>query len=147
MTATIPEGTGKLGPGTLTIGATGTPIDVSCLVNNASVTSEKDQGDATTKLCGTTRQGSISYTFTLSGNMDVDAGVDSGLFALSQEAKGTEQDFSFTPSTEMGTTASGTLIIDPLDFGADEYGGDLASDFEFAIVGEPLYTYPTVPAP
>ena len=34
MTQTMPE-TFPLGPGTLSIGATGTEIDVSCLINNA----------------------------------------------------------------------------------------------------------------
>ena len=44
----------------------------------------------------------------------------------------------FTPNTEAGTSAAaGTLIIDPLDFGADESGADLTSDFEFTIVGTP----------
>jgi hypothetical protein len=33
------------------------------------------------------------------------------------------------------------LTIDPLDFGADETGADLTSDFEFTIVGTPVYTY------
>ena len=35
-----------------------------------------------------------------------------------------------------------TLVIDPLDFGADEYGADMTSDFEFSLVGPPVYTYP-----
>ena len=139
---TTENGTGVLGPGELTIGEVGAEIDVSCLVNNARITSEKDQGDATTKLCGTTRPGSITYTFNLEGNMDVDAGLDSGLFALSHAEAGTEQSFSFTPSNDVGTVATGTLIIDPLDFGADEYGADLTSDFSFAIVGAVTYTYP-----
>lgn len=131
-----------LGPGTLSIGATGTEIDVSCLVNNARITSEKDEGDSTTKLCGTVKPGSVTYTYSLTGNLDVDAELDDGLFALSQEAPGSEQDFVFTPNTAMGTAAAGTLVIDPLDFGADEMGEPLTSDIEFTIVGAPTYTYP-----
>ena len=75
--------TGTLGPGLLTIGTVGSEVDVSCLVNSAKITSEKDQGDNTTKLCGTVKRGSVSYSFTFEGNVDVDAGTDSGLFALS----------------------------------------------------------------
>lgn len=138
---TTADGTGTLGPGVLNIGETGSLIDVSCLVNGASITSDKDQGDSTTKLCGTVRPGSISYSFTLTGNLDVDAGLDSGLFALSQSMKGQQVDFEFTPSNAVGTQATGTLILDPLDFGADEYGNDLTSDFEFSIVGDVTYTY------
>ena len=132
---------GKLGPGLLKIGATGTAIDVSCLLNNAVIASEKDEADSTTKLCGDQRQGAVTYSFTLSGNIDTDIGESAGLFALSQSAKGTQQAFEFTPSTAKGTKAVGVLVIDPLDFGADEMGADLTSDFEWSIVGEATYTY------
>ena len=149
MTApTAPAGTAKLGPGTLTIGATGTEIDVSCLVNNLVITMSKDKADDTTKLCGTVRPGAITYTYELDGNLDTDVGTDAGLFALSQSAAGTEQAFTFTPSTEAGTSATGILVIDPMDFGTtDEYGSDLTSDIAWSIVGKPEYTYGTVTPP
>lgn len=134
---------GKLGPGVLKIGATGSAIDVSCLLNNAVIAADKDQADDTTKLCGSVRPGSVTYTFTLSGNVDTDVADAAGLFALSQEAAGTQQPFEFTPSTAEGTTATGSIVIDPLDFGADEMGADLASDFEWALVGKPVYVYGT----
>lgn len=145
MTVTEPE-TFLLGPGTLEIGATGTEIDVSCLVNNAVIAADKDQGDSTTKLCGTVKPGATTYAFTLSGNMDTDLADDAGFFALSQSAAGTEQSFTFTPNTEAGTSATGTLVIDPLDFGGDETGATMTSDFEFAIVGKPTYTFPAAAA-
>lgn len=131
----------KLGPGELSIGQTGTPIDVSCLINNAVISADKTQGDSTTKLCGTVRAGAVTYDYTLSGNTDTDIADAAGLFALSQTAPGTEQDYTFTPSTEAGTVATGRLIIDPLDFGGDTTGEDMTSDFEFALVGPPTYTY------
>jgi hypothetical protein len=129
----------KLGPGTLSIGETGTAIDVSCLVNNATIAASKDEGDSTTKLCGTVVPGSVTYTYSLSGNVDTDVDDPAGLFALSQTAAGTEQSFTFTPNTEAGTTATGTLVIDPLDFGGDTTGETMTSDFEFSIVGAPTY--------
>jgi hypothetical protein len=103
----------------------------------------KDEGDSVTKLCGTVVPGSVEYTFALSGNMDIDITDAAGIFALSQSAKGTQQDFTFTPSTEAGTAAAGKLVIDPLDFGGDETGTTMASDFEWTVVGEPTYTYGT----
>jgi hypothetical protein len=130
----------NLGPGELSIGAVGTEIDVSCLINNAVIAADKDQGDSTTKLCGTVVAGSVTYSYTISGNTDVDISDPAGLFALSQSAPGSEQDFTFTPSTEAGTSATGKLIIDPLDFGGDTTGETMASDFEFALVGKPTYT-------
>lgn len=142
MTVTPPEpDTFDLGPGELKIGATGTEIDVSCLLNNGKIAASKDQADSTTKLCGTVKPGKTTYTYSLAGNMDTDIADAAGFFALSQTARGTEQDFTFTPSTEAGTAATGVLIIDPLDFGADTMGDPLTSDFEFSLVGEPAYTY------
>jgi hypothetical protein len=131
----------NLGPGELSIGAVGTEIDVSCLVNNAVIAADKNQGDSTTKLCGTVTPGSVTYEYTLSGNTDIDISDPAGLFALSQAEPGSQQAFTFTPSTEAGTEATGTLIIDPLDFGGDTTGETMASDFEFALVGAPVYTY------
>lgn len=138
-TATVQSG--KLGPGVLKIGTTGTSIDVSCLLNNAILAADPDQADDTTKLCGSVRPGAVTYTRTLSGNVDTDVGDAAGLFALSQSAAGTQQEFEFTPSTDEGTKAAGTLVIHPLDFGADEMGADLTSDFEWGIVGEITWTY------
>lgn len=146
------DGTRKLGPGTLKIGATGTEIDVSCLINNATISASKDQGDSVTKLCGTVKPGATTYTYSLAGNIDTDIGIDSGFFAMSQESPGTEQDFTYTPhdpdgtGTATGTTATGKCVIDPLDFGGDTMGEIMTSDFEFAIIGVPTYTYETAGA-
>lgn len=132
------------GPGTLSIGATGSEIEASCLVNSLRVTMSVDAGDATTKLCGTVRPGSRTYTWELTGNLDIDDDLGTaGLFALSQESYGTEQTFTFVPNTAGETSVTGTLIIDPMDFGADEYGATLNSDVTWALVGPPTYTYAT----
>jgi hypothetical protein len=131
------------GPGTLKIGATGTEIDVSCLVNSLKITASKDEGDSTTKLCGTVKPGKITYTYSMEGNLDVDSETADGLFALSQASPGSQQPFVFVPNTAATTGATGTLIIDPLDFGGEEFGDDMTSDIEFTLVGAPTYDYPT----
>jgi hypothetical protein len=130
------------GPGTLQIGAVGSEIDVSCFVNSLKITASKDEGDSTTKLCGTVKPGKITYTYAMEGNLDVDSDVGDGLFALSQAAPGTQVPFEFVPNTAAETKAAGTLIIDPMDFGGDEFGDDMTSDIEFTVVGAPTYTYP-----
>jgi hypothetical protein len=140
-TPVLPTDTGQLGPGVLTIGETGTEIDVSCYVNNAAIEWANDTSDSTTKLCGAERAGVTTFTAQLTGNMDIDAGNDSGIFALSWDEKGSQQKFTFTPSTALGTTATGTLTLLPLRFGADAYGDDLTSDFTFDIVGDPTLTF------
>lgn len=140
MTTMVGE-TFPLGAGELTIGATATPIDVSCLVNNAVIAASKDQGDSETKLCGTVKVPKPTYEYELSGNMDTDIGDPAGFFALSQANPGEEYDFVFTPNSDAGTTATGTLIVDPLDFGGDTTGETMKSDFTFTIVGVPVYTF------
>lgn len=132
----------KLGPGTLEVGEVGTEVDASCLVNGMSITSDSDKDDDKTMLCGTVKAGSITFTYTLEGNVDIDpeAGA-AGLFALSQDHAGEVVPFTFTPNTAEGTSATGTVTLAPLDFGADEYGADLSSDLSWSIVGKPTYTY------
>lgn len=142
MSVTPPEpDTWPLGPGTLEIGSTGTEVDVSCLVNNAVIAASKNQGDSTTKLCGTVKPGAVTYDYSLGGNMDTDIAEASGFFALSQVQAGKELGYTFTPNTEAGTIATGTLIVDPLDFGGGDSGETMTSDFEFALLGQPTYTY------
>src|SRR6185312_15993514 len=143
MSAPVDDFTRKWGPGTLQIGDTGSELDVSCLVNSLTITASKDQGDSVTKLCGTVKPGPVTYTFELGGNLDTDVATESGLFALSQTAKGSEQSFTYTPN-EDGPTATGKVTIDPMDFGSDEYGATMASDIAWAISGEPAYTWPVV---
>ena len=143
MTAPVYAGPTYLGPGELKIGETGSEIDVSCMVNGARIAASKDEGDDIKALCGTTYPGSTTYNAALSGNINVDADNGAGLFALSWAEPGSQQPFTFTPSTDAGTAAAGTLILDPLDFGADAYGDPLSSDFEFKISGDVTYTFPT----
>jgi hypothetical protein len=140
----LPDTTGNLGPGLLTIGMTGTPIDISCLVNNCKIAAEKDEGDSTTKLCGDTRAGAVTYSYKMTGNTDTDIKDPDGFFALSWASPGAVLDFVFTPDNAATTSASGQLIVNPLDFGADEAGADLTSDFEFTLNAKPTFTYPVV---
>ena len=127
------DGTGTLGPGELKIGETGTEIDVSCLVNNVSIVPDISEGDEKTMLCGTTKRAADTISWALSGNVDVDAGTDAGLFALTWQHIGEVVPFTYTPSTELGTVVTGSLKLAPLELGADNYGDFLNSDFEFGL--------------
>jgi hypothetical protein len=138
MTApTLPTDTGQLGPGSLTVGASGTLIDVSCYINNVGIEVSKNTTDQTVKLCGAARPGVTTYTYTLSGNVDVDLANASGLMALSWDNPGSSQDFVFIPNSDLGVSFTGTLVIDPLNVQADEYGADITSDFSWVVVGKP----------
>lgn len=131
--ATTPDGTGTLGPGELKIGETGTEIDVSCLVNNVSIEPDISEGDSKTMLCGTSKRSADTITWAISGNVDVDAGLAAGFFALTWQNIGAILPFTYTPSTAVGTVVTGNLKIAPLALGADNYGDFLNSDFEFGL--------------
>lgn len=130
---TTTDGTGTLGPGILKIGETATAIDVSCLVNNAAIVPDISEGDSKTMLCGTTKRSADTITWSLDGNVDVDAGLADGFFALTWNNVGQVLPFEFTPSSAVGTKVAGFVKIAPLQLGADNYGDFLNSDFSFGL--------------
>ena len=145
MTEPVSTDPNVFGPGVLKIGATGSEIEASCMVNNLQITASPNRGDSKTMLCGTQKAGSVTYDYELGGNLDLDLenGAE-GLFALSQQYPGSTQAFTFTPNTEGETTATGELILDPLAFGStDGFGAIMNSDIAFVVVGAPTYSYGT----
>jgi len=141
MTApSLPLDVGVLGPGVLKLGETGTLIDVSCYVNNAAIEPTKNGGgDPVFKLCGASRPAAFTYSFQLTGNLDIDLGNDSGLFALAWAAPlGKTVDFEFIPSTEVAKTFTGQCVLDPFRVGADAYGDQLTADFALDCLGQPV---------
>jgi hypothetical protein len=137
----MPAKVTKFGPGTLTIGEVGTPLDVSCQVISAQVEWDKNKDDDIVVLCGETVAGSTIYTAQLTGEMFIDVDDAAGILALSWSDKGTTVPFEFTPTTAAGTSCSGDLVLDPLAFGADEPKKNMSSDFTWACVGEPVLTF------
>ena len=134
MTATVR----KLGPGTITVGATGTPVDFSCQVTAATVAWDVSADDPVTVLCGDQVPGARTYSSTFAGTLFQDLGLVGGIVEYSWAHKGETVPFVFTPSTEVGTTVSGDLILDPLSVGGDTAGANMTSDFEWSIVGDPV---------
>ena len=137
----MPAKVTKFGPGTLTIGETGAPVDVSCQVISCQVEWDKDKDDDIVVLCGETVAGSTIYSATLTGEMFVDVDDPAGILALTWAQKGTTVPFTFTPSTDAGTSCAGDLVLDPLAFGSDEPKANMTSDFTWACVGEPALTF------
>jgi hypothetical protein len=132
----------KLGPGTLKIGPTAGLIDVSCNVVNAKIGNTKNTGTTKFYLCGSSSPGAITYDYVLSGQIDTDVAEGAaGLFDYCWLHAGEEANFEFTPNTADGAMAAGKVILDPLEFGADEFGANLTSPFSFSAVGKPTITY------
>src|SRR5262245_20119802 len=136
----MPAKTVKLGPGLLTIGATGTEVDFTCQVTAAHVDWEVDEGDDTQVLCGEAVPGERAYSATLAGTLfqDLGAAAPGGIVEYSWDHKGEEVPFTFVPNTAAAVQVEGNVIVDPLTVGGDESGANMTSDFEWAIVGDPI---------
>ena len=133
----------KLGPGVLSFGPAGTPVEASCQLQNGVISWDKDKDDDITPLCGDVIAGATRYTATFSGTMIQDL-TDDGIVAWSWTNKGTPQTFTYTPNSAAAASFTGTLVPDPLDVGStDDFGSIMTSDFEWDIVGEPTPTWST----
>lgn len=137
---TAPAGIQRLGPGSLMLGQTGSLRSASSLINGCVLEPSSETSDSTTKLSGWVRGGTTRTTWALSGNIDTDAANASGIWALAFEQAGETIDFVFVPEDESEVEVSGELTITPLSLGADEFGADLTSDFEWTIIGTPTVT-------
>ena len=129
----------KLGPGTLTLGP-GSPAAIESQVTGCKVTWAESvaAGDVVPVLSGEELQDDdvVTYAATLSGNV-VQDGDAAGLVWWTWEHKGETVPFTFVPSTDLGTEASGTVRIVPLDFGGDEAKKRPRSDFSWACPDDP----------
>lgn len=134
----MPATTVKLGPGVVQIGAVASEVDFECQVTAAHVDWEVDEGDDVVVLCGDTVPGARTYSSVFSGTLLQDLGVASGIVEYSWAHKGETVPFVFVPNTAAGKSVTGSLIVDPLSVGGDEAGQNMTSDFEWAIVGEPV---------
>ena len=140
MTAPVlPTDTGPLGPGTLKIGVTGTLIDISCYCNNVAIEPTKNGGgDPIFKLCGASRPAPFTYSYQLTGNIDIDIANASGLFALAWTDPGQTVDFEYIPNTDLAKKFTGQLVLDPMRVGADNYGDMLTTDLALDCIGQPV---------
>lgn len=133
----------KLGPGTLTLGAGAMAVEAqvsACRIKTAeSVTTS---GEKLKALSGETKDGTTedtTYARTLEGTFWQD---DPGLASVvdwSWDNEGTEQPFVFVPNTAGGRRVTAVLKPVALDIGGDDIETtDMASDFSWRIIGEPV---------
>lgn len=127
-----------MGPGTLTIGSVGAPVDFSGQVSKCAVKWKGKSGDALVMLDGSALAGDREYTVTLEATVMQDL-TDGGSLEWTWTNKGQELPFTFTPSTAAGKSVSGVVVVDPLDIGGD-VGKKNTSDLSWDVVGTPVLT-------
>lgn len=135
MTTPPPVTVRKLGPGVLTVGAVGSPLDFSGQATTAQIVPNVEQEDDTPVLSGATLAGDRTYTAALEATVFQDDLTGAGVVAYSWAHKGEQVPFTFTPYAG-GQSITGELIVDPLPIGGDVAKKNTA-DLAWACVGFP----------
>lgn len=131
--------------GELTFGTV--PIAFECQVTNTVVEQEDgDTDDEVTTLCGdTVGGGSTPGPWHITGTViqDFDGAAATNITKWSYDNRGTVQTFTFTPNdTANVPTITGSVFVKFLGLGGD-VNARLTRDFDWAIDGEPVFTWPT----
>lgn len=119
----MPVKTYNLGPGILTVGAA--PLAIQAQLRNCRVEASENvtSTDAVPVLSGEERAGSerVDFTWVLAGRLfqDIDA---AGVVDWSWTHKGTDQPFTFVPSTAEGRQVTGICKPVPITIGGDVTG-------------------------
>lgn len=135
------------GPGTITVGATGSELDFSGEVLGGKVThTYEESGTARTMMNGDSRPASRNRTDGLTFSLENDL-TAAGLYSFLLDSDLTEQSFTYTPNTTGAASWAGTIQVTlPGDIGADEFGTPIVSSVEWAGVGVFTFT-PATAAP
>lgn len=135
MTTPTPTPTArKLGPGDLSVGETGSTIDLSVRCRSAKIVPSVDTEDDVPLLSGDVEAGDRTYTFTLEATLTQDDLVDGSVTRFTWDNMGAQLPFTFTPYG--GESVTGVLIVDPMGIGGD-VGVKNTEDISWGIVGTP----------
>lgn len=136
----MPPKTEKVGPGLISVGPVGTPLNFTAQLTSGVVTWKKDKEDDEKVLSNETVAGDVTYTASFKATVFQDIGEEAGFQAFTWEHKGEEHPFTYTPSTAAGTSVTGTITVDPIDFGGD-VGKKPKADLEWDFSGEPTLNH------
>ena len=126
-----------VGPGTLTLGETGTLSTLSSQVTACRVVPNVENEDPIDVLSGEQAPGDRSESWTLAGTLLQDLGAVDSTTEYLFEHRGQELPFDFIPSTAAGKQITGTVVAEAIEMGGDAKTKP-TSDFEWQIVGEPV---------
>lgn len=132
-----------LGPGSLVFGVVATELDISCQVTACKITFDSDKEDDLPTLCGGVIAGEKNYTAKLEATAGQDTEVN-GLIDWTWKNRGKEVPVRFVPHEGETATVTGTVVIDPVEFGGDVRKRNV-SEFEFDFVGIPSFKPDSTP--
>ncbi|NQX26833.1 hypothetical protein HQQ81_05640 [Microbacteriaceae bacterium VKM Ac-2854] len=132
----MPVKSNILGPGSLKLGETASPIEFAAQLTKAALTPSVDSEDDIPVLSGDILAGDDTTTWELSGTVMQDYDLES-LEDWCFENRSTVVPFQFEPDSTAGRRAwSGSVKVRPLTVGGDVKKRN-TSDFTFPLVGEP----------
>ena len=132
-----------LGPGQLTLGATGDERQFGAATRSATVIPSAEEGDTLPVLNGDEVKDEGTESWTLEGSVLQAYDLDS-LIAWCAENSGTEMPFKYQARADKPLTVTGVCMVRAI-----AYGGEVktrnTSDFKFSIIGKPSFgsTAPT----
>ena len=130
----MPVKSDKLGPGTLSIGATGTEEQFAAQLTACSVEPSTDTEDPIPTLSGEEVEGDDTDTAELTGTILQSYDAQS-LLLWAQTHRGETLDFTFVPNNEGALQVTGQVKVRRLRIGGDVKTRN-TSDFTFPIVGD-----------
>lgn len=130
----MPVKSDKLGPGTLSIGATGTAEQWAAQLTSCSVEPSTDSEDPIPVLSGEEVDGDDTDTAELTGTILQSYDAQS-LLLWSHENKGLTLPFTFVPNNDGDLQVTGFVKVRRLRIGGDVKTRN-TSDFTFPIVGD-----------
>lgn len=134
----------KLGPGLLTLGATGSPQEFGALCSAASVAPDYDSDDPIDLLDGSAVAGDESETWKLTFTIYQDYQKQSALLWLYTNS-GKEVPFTFVPSKSGALQVKGTVKVRAASIGGDVKKRN-TSELELPVTGRPAITDTYTPA-
>lgn len=127
-----------IGPGTLTLGVTGTLTTLTEQCTKARLIPSVSQSDPIPVLSGASAPGKRAESWSLEIELLQDwktAGTSKWLF----DHRGEKHAFSYTPNTVGATKASGEVIVEAIEFGGDA-GSPAKGTVTLALTGAPTIT-------
>ena len=126
-----------VGPGVLTIGASGSLTNFESQVTSCKLVPNVDNDDPINVLSGEQVAGDRTESFTLEGSILQDFGDTESTTEWLFEHRGETHPFKFVPSTSKGRQITGNLQVEAIDIGGDART-KAQSDFEMQVIGEPV---------
>lgn len=135
----------KLGPGSLILGETGTPLEIAAQITAGKLEFETDAEDDVPTLSGGILPGDETESGTLNGTLIQDL-YTGGIGEYTWTHAGEVVPFTYIPNTDLAAEWTGSVKLRRMNIGGDVKTSP-TDDFEWPLVGIPTPTWATAPLP